>query len=162
MKNEKQDYEMRQFCDVFDFDLVGTNQSHLNSNGLWDAGGAVEEWRHELKKFGFADVGRGIVPAAVQKLLETCGVRKKMARSTVLAAWKEAGIGVKEMWKQRCEITVAWEEEHGIRQAAKEGKGKDKTVKTTQQGVIGGGRSGQEHTHKHPPPKHQPTRRHKQ
>src|SRR5271156_2850991 len=123
MKNEKQDYEMRQFCDVFDFDLVGTNQSHLNSNGLWDAGGAVEEWRHELKKFGFADVGRGIVPSAVQKLLEACRVRKSMARSTVLAAWKEAGIGVKEMWKQRCEITVAWEEDHGIRQTAKEGKG---------------------------------------
>jgi hypothetical protein len=84
------------------------------------------------------------------------------ARSTVLAAWKDAAIGVKEMWKQRCEITVAWEEEHGIRQAAKEGKGNERKLKNAQPSrVNGNGRSGQDQARKQPS-SHQPGKRPKQ
>ena len=150
-KRTKQDYEMRKFCDLFDFEHVGTHQPSFNSNGLWEVGGAVEEWKLELENFGFADVARGIVPAAVQKLLEACRVRKSTARSMVLAAWKEAGIGVKEMWKQRCEITVAWEEDHGIRQTAKEGKGKGRKGTSEQQVRDSDNVNGQDQARTKPP-----------
>ena len=151
-KRKRQDYEMAKVINVFDFDNVGTNRPSLNSNGLWEEGGAVAVWKRELENFGFADVGKGLVPAAVQKILEACGLRKGVARNTVLVAWKEAGVEVKAMWKLRCEITVAWDEEHGIRQAAKGRTGRDMQSSQMQQGRSNAdeGMSGPSQAHQTP------------
>ncbi|KAJ3061950.1 hypothetical protein HDU98_002161 [Podochytrium sp. JEL0797] len=83
-------------------------------------GGAVEKWSEELELFSFGDVVRGIVPAAVQKLMEAVGVERKVARAKVLEIWNWAVKEAKEkIWKPRCEMTVEWEMENGITEVMK-------------------------------------------